>query len=78
MMYYGGAGWMGWIGMGLAMVAFWGVIIFLVVWAIRSFSQPPAQTAAPTALNVLRERLARGEITPEEYAQRKQLIQGTG
>jgi putative membrane protein len=72
--YYGGAGW---LWMGLAMVAFWGAVIFLVVWAVRSFNRPDRSSSA-SALNILQERLARGEITPEEFAQRKQIIQGAG
>ena len=35
MMYYGGAGWLGWIWMGFLMIAFWAVVITLVVWAMR-------------------------------------------
>lgn len=76
MWYYGGAGWLGWILMGVSMILVWGAIVFLVIWAIRSFSQP-ATPRSSTALNVLEERLAKGEISPEEFAQRKQLLQGT-
>jgi putative membrane protein len=77
MWYYGGAGWVGWLGMALSMIVFWGAIILLVVWAVRSSSHP-AEPRSSTALNILQERLAKGEITPEEYNQRKLLIQGAG
>ena len=77
MWYYGGAGWVGWILMGVSMIVFWGAIVFLVVWAIRPFSRP-ATPGSSTAVNILQERLAKGEITPEEFAQRKQILQGTG
>ena len=76
MWYYGGVGWLGWLGMGLSMIVFWGAVIFLVVWAVRSSSHPAVGSS--TALSILQERLAKGEITPEEYAQRKHLIQGGG
>jgi uncharacterized membrane protein len=77
MWYYGGAGWMGWLWMGVSMLVLWGAVIFLVAWAVRSISRP-AETKSSAALSILQERLAKSEITPEEYAQRKQLIQGAG
>jgi putative membrane protein len=76
-MYYGGAGWMSWLGMGLGMVVFWGAVIFLVVWAVRSFNRP-VEPKSPAALSILQERLARGEITPEEFAHSRQIIQSPG
>lgn len=77
MMYYGGAGSLGWIWMGFAMIAFWAVVITLVMWVLRSFSKdvdikPPSSGA----LSILQERFAKGEISKEEYARRSQLIQG--
>jgi len=50
--------------MSLAMLAFWVALIALLVWAVQSFSrcaeikQPPS-----TAMVILEERLARGEIS---------------
>lgn len=69
MMGFGGGG--GLVGMwlmgllGLLMVA--GVIV-LVVWAIRALL-PPRLAVAPSTdpLSHLQLRLARGEITPDEY-----------
>jgi putative membrane protein len=77
MWYYGGAGWAGWLFMGLSMIAFWGALILLLLWAVRSFNRP-AEPRSSAALSILQERLAKGEITPEEFAQRKQLIQTAG
>jgi putative membrane protein len=79
MMYYGGAGWLGWIWMGFAMIAFWAVVITLVVWAMKSFSKD-ADIKPPSsgALSILQERFARGEISNEEYARQSQLIRSTG
>jgi len=78
MMYYGGSpDWIGWIWMGLMMIAFWALVIFLVVWAIRSFTRGPAsRPPSSAALNILEERFARGEISPEEFAEHKRVIQG--
>jgi putative membrane protein len=77
MMYYGGAGSIGWIWMGLMMIAFWALLILLVIWAIRSFTRGPApRPPSSAALNILEERFARGEISPEEFAEHKRVIQG--
>ena len=79
MMYYGGAGGLGWIYMGLAMIVFWGFVIALVVWGVRSFRHDAAiKPPVSGALSVLQERLAKGDISTEEYTQRSQLIQGPG
>ncbi len=79
MMYYGGAGWLTWIWMGFAMIAFWAIVIALVVWAVRSFSRDAAIKPPPSgAVSILQERFAKGEISKEEYAQRSQLILGAG
>lgn len=56
----------------LAFLLFWGGLIVLVVWAIRSFVArpgPPLEPPGPppTPLEILQRRLATGEITPEEY-----------
>jgi putative membrane protein len=77
MWYYGGAGWAGWLFMGLSMIVFWGALILLLLWAVRSFNRP-VEPRSSAALSILQERLAKGEITPEEFAQRKQLIQTAG
>ncbi len=72
MMWWYGNGWM-WFGMVL-MVVFWIAVIFLIVWAIRQFSgRPSAASGTPpgaprsNALDIARERYARGEISKEEY-----------
>jgi len=67
----GGNWWMFAIGF-LLMLAFWGGVIALVVWAIRGFrpSDKPG-----SALSILQERFARGEIDGQEYERRKSLLQ---
>ncbi len=62
---------------GLLMLLFWVVVIVLAVLAIRAFTRSGAgRTAGPVtatgpasdqALEILRERYARGEITQAEY-----------
>lgn len=78
MMYYG-AGSAGWFWMALGMIAFWTVAVALVVWAVRSSRHDlPSTPHQSVALNILQERLARGEISNQEYAERRQLIQPVG
>ncbi len=63
MMYYydGGAGWLGILGVGLGMIAFWAIVIGAVVWAIRSSRRDSDRTSPTTgALGILQGCLARG------------------
>jgi putative membrane protein len=55
----------------ILMLVFWGGLIALVVWAFRRLrpSEPPE-----SALSILKERFARGEIDQQEYEQRKAAI----
>ena len=69
--FEGGNWWMFGIGM-LFMLVFWVGIIALAVWAIRQF-RPSNKVGS--ALNILQERFARGEIDRQEYEQRKSLLQ---
>lgn len=71
MWYYPGDGW-SWLWMSGMMVLFWAGIIALAVWAIRSFLGLK-QTGDP-ALDVLRRRLAAGEISQEEFEKTKRVL----
>jgi putative membrane protein len=65
----------------LLMVLFWGGLIALVIWLVRSIfpvsQQTPKSPAGiePNALEILGERYARGEITREQYEMIKQDLQ---
>ncbi len=57
---------------GLGMLLFWALIIGLVIWAIVTLTRlsqagSSRGPATDTALDILRRRLAAGEITPQEY-----------
>jgi len=56
------------------MIAFWVLVILLVVWAARSStkSAPPRDEGA---LRILEERLARGEIDTEEHRERRAVLE---
>lgn len=60
-----------WIFGGLMMVVFWGLIIGLIVLAVRGFSSRSDSAGPPNPLDILRERYARGEIDDDEYERRK-------
>jgi Predicted membrane protein len=71
-----GAGW--WILMAIGMVVFWGLVILGVVWLVRSFGPGQHGHAAPDAHQVLDQRLARGEISSEEYHERSAVLRDHG
>ncbi len=68
----------GWGGMGFGMLLFWGLVIVVLVvllgnlWGPRGNATPPPEKSA---LDILNERYARGEIGREEYEQKKRDIQ---
>ncbi|GBE04411.1 MAG TPA: SHOCT domain-containing protein [Nitrospirae bacterium] len=67
-----GSGW----GMGgfgwIAMAAFWALVIVVVIFLIRSFAgSTKSQGKAGTALDILKERYAKGEINREEFEEKK-------
>src|SRR3990172_4642432 len=67
----GGFGW-GWFG-PLFMVLFWGLIIWGVVALARGVSGPgsPGPSYPDSAMAVLKRRYARGDISKEEYEEKK-------
>ncbi len=58
-----GSGW--WIVMPIMMVIFWAGVIAVAVWGIRQFTGDRRRDR--NALDIAKERLARGEITKEEF-----------
>lgn len=63
-------GWMGvdgWIWMGA-----WLLVLVLVVWLLL---REPARRAQDDAMAILRARLARGEITPDEFDRAHRLLE---
>ena len=66
-MMYGFSGW--WLmGMGM-MVLFWVAILLLVVWVVRSLFPRERLSVHDQALETLRQRYAKGEISAAEYEQ---------
>ncbi len=59
-------------GMVLSMLLFWGLVIVVLVALVRTFAGPRSPGGAEkSALDILKERYARGEIGREEYEQMK-------
>ena len=71
MWYYGAEGW-NWVWMAATMVLIWGGVIVLAVWAIRALAAP--RQTGDQAIDVLRKRLASGEITSEEFERTKKAL----
>ncbi|GAB1339824.1 hypothetical protein ACE1SV_64140 [Streptomyces sp. E-15] len=66
------SGW-GWFAMSAGMILFWALIITIAVLLFRALNQPHEHThtpATPSAEDILRQRLARGEIEEDEYRRR--------
>lgn len=79
-----GYGFDGWGGGGMIgglfmMVLFWGGLIALVVILVRWLDRDGAARFGPasqrsSALHLLEERFARGEIDKDEFVERKRLL----
>ena len=66
--HMGGGGWM-WLW-GAFMVLFWLSVIGVIVWAVIRGQHHHQPSSSEHARGILAERLARGEIEPEEYNER--------
>jgi putative membrane protein len=71
--YDNGMGWGGWLLMTLAMVAFWALVVFVVVALFRSDASGAVRR---TPEEILNERFARGDIDAAEYHARRDALHG--
>ena len=68
--------WGAWgIGMMLIMLLFWGAIIATVVFGIRWLLRQGREQQSDSALEILRQRYARGEITKDDFERMKKELQ---
>lgn len=74
--YDGGPGWAGWVVMVVMLLVFWALLIFggLVVYRSVHGDGHRSAAARDDAERLLDERLARGEIDPEDYERRRALL----
>lgn len=66
----GDLGWMNFGMHGAGMLLFWGLILVAIVVLVRTVSAPAASVPpreAPDALEILKERYARGELGRDEF-----------
>lgn len=73
---YGGWGtgsMMGLFGGGLMMIVFWALFIALIVWVVREVNGRNAASGS-RALDILKERYAKGEIDKTEFESKKKDI----
>lgn len=61
-----GGGMMDWFGGGIMMLFFWGAIILFVVWTVKHLGDHNSKKERH-ALDILKERYAKGEITKEQF-----------
>ena len=84
MMFWNGGGWAWWQAglMWAGMIAFWGLLIWLVyalfTGATRraDHSRDDEEHRGGDAARILDERLARGEIDTEEYRRLREVLNG--
>lgn len=70
---YGLMAGMGWLGI-MTMAIFWVGVIVLVVWGISTLSAQSRHVGTPDALEILKQRFARGEIGRDEYQQAREAL----
>jgi putative membrane protein len=68
-----GGGW--WIPMMVGMILFWGLVIVGIVWLVRG-SRGPREDKKVSAVELLERRLAEGDLTVEEYRERRAVLTG--
>ncbi|MDY0410234.1 SHOCT domain-containing protein [Virgibacillus soli] len=73
MMWHHGGNWDGFFPMmfggGIMMIVFWGLVIWLIVYLVRRSSNEKPYPK-DQAIDILRQRYSRGEISTEEYRER--------
>ena len=73
-----GGGW--WVLMMIGMVVFWAVFVIGIVALLRQYGQrrgaAHADSPSTSAIEILKQRLARGELTEEEYTRLRTLLEG--
>ena len=72
-----GSGW--WVLMAIGMFVFLAAFVIGGVLLVRRTERPPvaASATAPSAIDILQQRFARGEMSEEEYTRAMTLLKGT-
>jgi putative membrane protein len=65
------------MGLGiLCMVIFWAMVIGLIIWAVRRNDNRHGNSSGDSAMEIARQRYAKGEITKEQFEQMKKDLKG--
>jgi len=71
---FGGFWWI----MTLIMIVFWGLIVWVIVALVRGATRhgccSSSEIPSESALEILKRRYAKGEITRDEFEERKQTL----
>ena len=67
---FGPSNMMGFWGGGIIMIAFWVLLVVFIVWIVREVSGKNSRSNS-NALEILKERYAKGEINKEEFETKK-------
>ena len=72
--YNDGMGWLMIFG-GFWMIVFWGLVIWFIIWGVKKLSEreesEKRNRPGHDAVEIARQRYARGEITREQFEQIK-------
>jgi len=69
----------GWgIVWGLAIAAFWIAVIAVIVVMLRAVTRRPDGLGGRSALELLEERYARGEVSRDEFRERRAVLTDKG
>ncbi|KKT75512.1 MAG: hypothetical protein UW71_C0002G0012 [Parcubacteria group bacterium GW2011_GWB1_44_7] len=72
---WGAGGALGWFGGGLMMLLFWAAVIIFIVWLVREIGgRNNEKSRSNSALEILKERYAKGEINKEEFEEKKKVL----
>ena len=70
-----------WVGGTLMMLVFWGGLVAVIVLGVRALGGSSGRRSedahVPDAKTVLETRFARGEISREEFEQRKRVLESS-
>ena len=72
--HMGGPEWLFWLIAVAAQILFWGAIVFLVIQLLRRRPSHEHHSRS-SALRILEERYARGEIDRDEYLERRSVLE---
>lgn len=64
---------LGWLGY-LTMIVFWIGMLLLIFWAVSALFPANRRNLGPDALELLRQRFARGELSRDEFEQARSIL----